>query len=296
MVSGTTRGAVLRTIRPLIFNEIAVGTDPASTVVNFTIEEQDPEGGDLLQSVDVFATFKDNSPNDGDTSGAVVDEEVTLRTITAAEFYDGPFGLPRFDLQITAGDFYNAFNLMSDDIFGGDTFTTRLALNLTDGRVYSVDNAGGIITGGFFDSPYQYSTPVVCPVEDDEFVGNYTVVSQTLGVLDYEVFDDEGVFELMLGETSVDRTFDYVYLIDAGVGQGPVDFMFQLVCNTIVVPPGQNSGLQCSSGLIIGPAPSGGLGSYTTGDDTTFMLLFTDNSDSDCGEAPKDVEAVFVKQ
>ncbi|MEP2936731.1 MAG: hypothetical protein ABJM06_03400, partial [Gilvibacter sp.] len=86
------------------------------------------------------------------------------------------------------------------------------------------------------------------------------------------------------------------YLPDAGVGQDPVDFAMLFICNTVVIPPGQNSGLQCSSGLTIGPSPNGELGTYTTGDDSVVILRFTDNEGSDCGEGPLDVVATLTKQ
>ena len=291
---GVTSGAVLRTIA-IVSNELPLGsTDAAFTV---EIEEQDAQGGDLLESVDVYLTFADGSADEGDSSAANTDE-VFIRNIPASEFSPGPFGLPRTTYSITLPEMLAAVGLTPEAIFGGDTFTTRMSLNLTDGRVFSVDNAGGIITGGFFASPFQYVTPVVCPVGEEEFLGPYQVTNNTPGVLDFNVFEEGGIVELYFpeGGTSVDRAFDYVYLPDAGVGQDPVDFAMQFICNTVVIPPGQNSGLQCSSGLTIGPSPNGDLGTYTTGDDSVVILRFTDNEGSDCGEAPRDVVATLTKQ
>ena len=291
---GVTSGLVLRTIS-VIANEIPLGDETATFSIE--IEAQDNQDGALLESVDVYVTFADGSPDDGDSSGGNT-SEVFLRNIPAGDFTAGPFGLPRTTLTIGVGEFLSAVGLGQDNIFGGDTFTTRLSANLTDGRVFSTDNAGGIITGGFFASPFQYTTPVVCPVGEEEFLGDYTVNNLSAGVLGFNVFEEGGTVTLYVPEegTSVERSFDYVYLPDAGVGQGPVDFAMQFVCNSVVIPPGQNSGLQCSSGLIIGPSPNGLLGEYTTGDDSFVLLRFTDNSDSDCGEGPKDVEATLTKQ
>jgi len=153
----------------------------------------------------------------------------------------------------------------------------HLSLNLTDGRVFSVDNAGGIITGGFFASPFQYITPVVCPVGAEEFVGPYQVVNNTPGVLGFNVFAEDSIVEVYLPEdgTSVERAFDYVFIPDAGVGQAAVPFAMNFICNSIVIPAGQGTGLQCSSGLSVGPSPNGDLGTYTTGDDSVFVIRFT---------------------
>lgn len=287
------RGAVLRTIS-VLSNEFPIGDTEA--LFSIEIEEQDIEGGDLLESVDVYITYADGSEDDGNSVGGITDE-VFVRNITASEFTDGPFGLPRFTLTISFAEMLALVNLTDDQTFGGDTFTTRLSLNLTDGRVFSTDNAGGIITGGFFNSPFQYITPVVCPVEEEEFVGDYTIVNDSAGVLGFNVFEEGATVTMYIPEeaSSVDRAFDYVYLPDAGVGQAAVDFAVQFVCNNVIVPDGQNSGLQCSSGLTIGPAPDGSFGIYTTGDDTTFNIRFTDNTGSDCGEDPKDVQATLTR-
>ncbi len=294
VVDGVTSGAVLRTVS-IASNELALGDDTAFFEVE--IEEQDAEEGGLLESVDVYLTFADGSADEGDSSGGTFDE-VFIRNIPASEFSPGPFGLPRTTYTLTLTEMLAAVNLNGDQIFGGDTFTTRMSLNLTDGRVFSVDNAGGIITGGFFNSPFQYVTPVVCPVGEEEFVGAYQITNGVPGVLDLTVFAEGVIVDLYLpeGGTSVDRAFDYQYLPDAGVGQDPVDFAMQFICNTIVIPPGQNSGLQCSSGLTIGPSPNGDLGEYTTGDDSVFIIRFTDNEGSDCGEGPRDVFATLTKQ
>jgi hypothetical protein len=288
------RGAVLRTTATFS-NEFPIGDTDA--LFSVEIEEQDVEGGDLLESVDVYITYKDGSPDAGDSSGGIFDE-VFARNIPASEFSPGPFGLPRTTLTISFAEMLALVNLTDDQTFGGDSFTTRLALNLTDGRVFSTDNAGGIITGGFFNSPFQYITPVVCPVGEEEFVGDYTITNDTTGVLGFNVFAEGATVTLYIPEeaTSVDRAFDYQYLPDAGVGQDPVDFEIQFVCNNVIVPDGQNTGLQCSSGLTVGPAPDGSFGSYTTGDDSTFTIRFTDNTGSDCGEGPLNVQATLTKQ
>jgi len=289
-----TSGAVLRTIS-LISNELPIGDDTASFSVE--IEEQDELEGGLMESVDVYLKFADGSSDDGDSSAAITDE-VFIKNIPASDFTTGPFNLPRTTYTITIAEMLAATNLTGDAIFGGDTFTTRLSLNLTDGRVFSVVNAGGIITGGFFNSPFQYITPVVCPVGEEEFLGDYTIVNNTPGVLGFNVFEEGGTMTLYIPEdaTSVERAFDYVYLPDAGVGQGPVPFLMNYICDTVVIPANQGSGLQCSSGLTIGPSPNGDLGTYTTGDDSVVILRFTDNSDSDCGEGPLDVVATLTKQ
>lgn len=156
------RGAVLRTINDPSDNPaLVLGADDSSYLIQ--IEEQDEQDGDLLQSVDVFVRFNDLSIlSEQSITGAGADlsnpadpaSDILLRTIPAEEFTDGPFGLPRTDIVITEADL--AAVLPVSDLSTSDQVIIRLALNLTDGRVFSVNNAGGIITGGFFNSPFQY--------------------------------------------------------------------------------------------------------------------------------------------
>lgn len=185
---GVSSGAVLRTITPgmEILQEVSFSDD--SGVLSIELEMQDEQDGALLGSVDVFTSFTDNTDEAGDSSN-INDGEVPLFTIGSDQFTDGPFGLPRTVLNVPVADVYSALGVvLSDDspspLFGGDVFNIRLALNLTDGRVFSVDNAGGIITGGFFDSPFQYNLNVVCPVENDEFFAGAYLLEETTGNVD----------------------------------------------------------------------------------------------------------------
>ncbi|MAT89765.1 MAG: hypothetical protein CMC35_03650 [Flavobacteriaceae bacterium] len=188
VTNGTTRGAVLRTITPSSELLQEVSFDGSDAVFTVELEYQDGFQGDLLESVDYFVSFTDNTEDEGDAAGtgALVDTEVQLGTIAASEFTDGPFGLPRYTLNIDYSTILSALSVNTDQgpIFGGDVFTIRLSLNLTDGRVFSVDNAGSIITGGFFSSPFQYALRVVCPVENDDFFSGPYLLEETTGATD----------------------------------------------------------------------------------------------------------------
>ena len=310
-----TNGAVLRGVT-LISNEIPVGVVDA----NFSIEleEQDNQDGALLESMDVYVTFADNTPDEGDSTGATFDE-VFLRNVPASEWAPGPFGLPRFTLTITVQEYLAAVGLSDlESIFGGDTFSTRLSLNLTDGRVFSVSNAGAIITGGFFNSPFQYLTPVVCPVEEEFFTGNYNVTQVTQSIFGYDTFDPDGggiVLELFNAAQAVDdngdgiltqpdeaealtstqRAFDADYIASLAFGNTRT-YIIDYVCNEVTFPTGQTTGLQCAGGgITLGP-PSGPNGMYDFEDDSVFNLIFTDDEIDDCSQGSPDVELLWEKQ
>ncbi|WP_299677344.1 hypothetical protein [uncultured Dokdonia sp.] len=287
-------GAVLRTIE-IIENSIPIGMENGQTIITGTaqlsivIEEQDEQEGALLQSVDVYTSFTDGSPDTGDTSMAVT-EEVFLGNIPVDLFSDGPFGLPRLEFTLEATELLSAVNLTPEAIFGGDTFTTRFALNLSDGRTFSSDNAGGIITGGFFNSPFQYITPVVCNLATDSFVGNY-LIEEITPYVDGPTFADGTVVEVSVGNTDTERLFftpnypDYC--------STPNDFNFLFVCGEIIVPI-QESNCACNTGAdFFGPTDTPE--NYDANDDSVFFVTFENDVQSDC--APPEITTYkFTKQ
>ena len=51
----------------------------------------------------------------------------------------------------------------------GDLFVFELRLNLSDGRVYGGSSAAGIITGGYFSSPFKYNALLLCSPEPGDY-------------------------------------------------------------------------------------------------------------------------------
>ncbi len=154
------RGAILRTIEII---EAEALYDVGNQVISgggfsIIVEEQDQEGGDLLSSLDVYVGFRDNTAGGTDNDR----DEVLVETIPASAFSAGEFGLPRTEYAISAADMQTALGLSGPQIFGGDQFTIRFELNLTDGRSFSSDDNTGTLTQSFFRSPFLYTTNVVC--------------------------------------------------------------------------------------------------------------------------------------
>lgn len=160
--SNVVRGAVLRTVSyPDSAQEIPIGN--SDYMFEVTIEEQDQQGGDLLASVDVFVGFRDNTVEPG--AEDLDKAEVLFGNIPASSFSAGEFGLPRASFSASLSELLAAVGLQEADIFqtGGDQFTIRFELVLTDGRRYSNNDNSGTITGSFFSSPFLYVPVVVCP-------------------------------------------------------------------------------------------------------------------------------------
>ena len=151
-------GAFLRTI------DLESGTfdffNLSDSEFSVVLEGDDGQNGALIESVDLYVNFTDRSP-DNDGPGNV--SEVLLRNIPASQFTDGPNGLPRLTVKVTASEAASALGISLDEIGAGDTFDVRTALNLTTGQTFSSTNAGTNLTGSFFNSPFRYRVGVVCP-------------------------------------------------------------------------------------------------------------------------------------
>jgi len=160
-------GAILRTIS--VENAVLNSSIP-STAFTAVIEEQDEEDGALLQEVRVLVELRDLTTDA--TTPATGD--VFVKSIPASEFSTGPVGLPRTTISVTFGEMAGALGLSLDATNGyqaGDVFIVKLEVVLTDGRSFGPSSAAGIITGGFFSSPFQYNALISCSPAP----GDYTI-------------------------------------------------------------------------------------------------------------------------
>ncbi|WP_405410433.1 hypothetical protein [Maribacter sp. Asnod1-A12] len=162
----TTRGAVLRTIE----SDGVFDRFDTSTTFGFTFEEQDYEDGDLLEKVDLYISFEDNTEANGDSTV----EEILIETYLPADFTDGEFGLPRASYNTTLANALSLLGLVEGDFDGGDAVQYRLVLTLTDGRTFSNDDSTGTITGSFFNAPFFYG-PVIKCIPPTPVAGEYTI-------------------------------------------------------------------------------------------------------------------------
>jgi len=159
-------GAVLRTLDDGAQRTFKISDLNAEFVVNF--EEQDEKYGDLLDKVNVYLTFKDNTIATGgqDHSGA----KTLFSSIAANQFTQSSNGLPETTLSIKLGDALNAFNLVAGQYDGGDTFVVDLELILTDGRKFSAGDVSGTLLQSYFTSPFQYIATIVCPPVGGDYI------------------------------------------------------------------------------------------------------------------------------
>jgi len=284
---GTTRGTVLKTVEDETSLEFNVGVENLVTIAAEVIDQR----GQDFEKVDVFVSFFDNNPEDGDESR----DEVLITTLNPGDF-DTSGEFPKLNLEFTEVDFNTALDLTGDDYTGGDRFNIRLELVMTDGRIFTSTNANNVVTGGpFFRSPFQYNINVTCFIPEDYFVGDYLMER----ISDQESpfgdsFTEEGQV-VTITRNGADRNFEFVYF------PGAFDFgqvmTLSLICNEIFVSGGAASGTLGCGGGSIGQSTPEVPSAYDIENDTEIIIEILDfEPDGGCGTGGYPVTLRFTKQ
>ncbi len=190
VLASVSSGGVLRTIdidNNMTYNDIEQNfVDGANYIL--TLEQQDNQQGGLLQEVEVYARFVENTLDDTNNDGNIDDddedistEEELFETIDASEFSTGERGVPVTTITYTAEELLAFTGVDESKIEGTDEFALRLVLKLSDGRSFSIDDANGNVSGGsYFSSPFQYRTPISCAITEDlSGIYTYNITSLT---------------------------------------------------------------------------------------------------------------------
>jgi hypothetical protein len=287
----TERGAILRTVS-IEENEIIFDLDNSELIAggfSTILEVQDSENGGLLSEIEVYAGFRDNT-----SGGADSKEEVLIASIPASEGVVGEFGFPRFTYSADYLELQNALDLPGDAFFGGDQFTVRFELVLTDGRRFSFDDNTGTITGSFFSSPFLYTANVVCFVPDGYFEGEYSI-TQNSGSGPFDIFDGFSQPSVTVEANSMTgRSIGFTY--DPGGFDSAYTFTFDLVCGEIQNFSGTiNSGSLGCDGSSIGQTAVANV-EYDVEDDSEFTILIEDfNPDGGCSGETYEASLTFTK-
>ena len=157
-------GAILRTVN-VVSNTLNSSNPDSEWRVE--LEEQDAKDGALFAEVQIYVSLRDLTPDNGTS----VADEKFVKSIPASSFSPGPHGLPRGEVAATYGEAFNALGLPAEDISPGDLFIFETRLILNDGREFGAASATGIISGGYFSSPFKYNALIVCSPEP----GSYTI-------------------------------------------------------------------------------------------------------------------------
>ncbi|MBT8301162.1 MAG: hypothetical protein KJO63_07520 [Maribacter sp.] len=168
VTANTQRGAILRTVN-VVSDELPIGVADGFFAVDLEIQSEND--GKAVASVDVFASFRDNTPNNG--VGATTPESL-VENIPNSGLEIGEFGLPRLSYSVTLSQLLGATGVAESDIDGSDQFRVRFELVMTDGRTFSFAQNSGTLTGSYFSSPFLYSATIVCPPKAPT-AGDWTV-------------------------------------------------------------------------------------------------------------------------
>lgn len=153
-------------LRIISQNSVILTTEIANGKYEVTFEANDRERGKLFDHVDLFVSFRDQTPLNGGTDRA----EALLKRYDASEFaVDAITGLPRVTMTHTSAEIMTLMGVTLPEIVDGkDQFIFRQAMVFPDGRTFSSGNVNTAIaaTGGVYRSPFQnVLTVYVCPSE-----------------------------------------------------------------------------------------------------------------------------------
>lgn len=270
----------------------------------FNGEVFDREEGDLLESVDFYASY---TSADGTTVSETSDP---IETYPASAFTrGGDRNLPQTTINISIDEVLGPLGLTTDDLLIGDTFSVRWVLNLTDGRSFSTSDANTVVTGGaFFSSPYLANVGVVAAIPQDEFVGTYQFTQLNPSSLG-PVFGVPQVYSGMqfTADITVDpnntlngRVFQEAYL--AAFGAAPHDNNIQISLandtaeNSVTLAGYFGSGLSCGGPELGLDAESEQISQFDINDDSSFLMVIQENPLAGCGGTPTNVQFQVVKQ
>jgi len=235
-------GAIIRTL-DLTMAEFDI--DDITSRIQIAIEEQDKLNGALLETLEVYVSFVDRTPGNGDFSSS----ETLLDRMEADTFTQGPSPerYPRSSLNYSFSELLDAVGVNYTSVLEKDQFLLRLNLQLTDGRSFTTGNAISDIIAfdTFYSSPYCYTINVVKPMPPDLFTGIYVLSSVEDGFFGIPFIShiEEGVttFVIEKSHSYNVRTFKALYSIGHRGGEQPRNFKFTIAGDESVFQKNQFS-------------------------------------------------------
>ncbi|PQB04599.1 hypothetical protein [Aureitalea marina] len=291
-------GAVVRTLQ---FNQAEFYVNQPDGIFSVDIEIQDELNGGLLERLDLYVSFVDNSG----TTNSLVSQEFSAGSIPASDFgRQGNDGLPNLTLEFQFSDLAGIVGVPVGQIQCKDQFLLRVDLVLTDGRSFSTGSASSFIIAyeTFFSSPYCYTINVVEPIDKDLYLGTYRYESLVDGPLGGPTFIPEGLVEVFKGHSNNVRYIPLKHLLSHPSNELPRNYYFTIACDESVFGKNQLSSViaYCSvSGapILLGPdeenAPINPL------DDSVFELWLVEGYegwDGECGFGTAPSRLRFTKQ
>ena len=123
----------------------------------FTVEVQQGDGSFYPEFKEVRVRLQVFSDQDTELP---ISEQVLYRTIPASEFVElSPAnGLPYLEIAMESQDVYDLFTNSGTQFTIPAFIQTNFELEMSDGRIWDVSNAGATLSGPYFESPFAYKT------------------------------------------------------------------------------------------------------------------------------------------
>jgi len=264
------RGAVLRTVE---FRSTEFRTNDPSSTIDILVEEQDVENGDLLDFVQVFIAFQDNTPEGTDLSTS----EILFDTVDSDAFV--PEGniippsnqpLPRTVLNYTFSEMMDALGIPISAASCADQILVRTELFLTNDSSFSVESLSSLIAGfgTFFSSSFCYDINIIEPMEPELFTGTYFYES----ILDGFFGPTFGAPQLVEVERSHSENVRVINF-------GGIPFEFTIACDRVLVQKLQFPGvppLRCGFSGTVLYGPDEVSAPVNIEDDSVFEVWFVE--------------------
>jgi len=297
VTQGIEYGAIIRT---LSFNNSDFTIDDLNSLFSVNIEEQDKENGNLLQEIDIFASFKDNTLTGANLSTS----EVKVRTLTLDDFTPGGAdGLPRMTLEFSYSQLLTATGISQAQVACKDQFLLRLVVKLTNGLELTVGNASSNILAfnTFFSSPYCYIINIVEPIDQELFTGFYTYSSVEDGPFG-PTFGPPSVVQITKGHSNTTRVVPLKHTLSHPTNELPREYEFSIVCDESVFGKNQLSSVIGScrplgDAVLLGPGDENA--TINPNDDSVFEVWFVEGYegwDGGCGFGTAPSKIRFTKQ
>ncbi|WP_420604258.1 hypothetical protein [Flagellimonas sp.] len=203
-------GAILRTLDSTDPDDNPVDMFDTAATLSFSLQEQDDQGGDLLDRVEITVSFVDNN--------GTPDESVANAAIATINEFGEFEGLPSFDYSVTLADMLAATGISLTQLLPGDQFVLDMELFTTDGRSFkNSDTTGNVSGGSFFSSPYQYTYTTDDGIAFDIEDVNANEVSLTNPNEDFavKITIDDGNDQALLETLNIYRAF-----VDRSLAEG----------------------------------------------------------------------------
>jgi len=245
------------------------------------------DGGANVANYNIFVTFDDNDPSNGDNSSS----EVLYKEFGQSDFSENAEGNKSIMLDFPFTEVAAATGTPLDAVSPGDRFQFRSEIVLSDGRVFSGANTEATIFGPAFRAFFDWNVNATCPLPDDFYVGTYAIshIEGPNNPWGTGVRENTVTLGLVPGSTTR-RAISGLVVIDAFGGfemAGEAEF----ICD-IVVWNDANPGVGCGPAGIFynggDPQP------FSFTDDSTITFVIEEDGGS-CGYSNTDI-VLFTKQ